>query len=412
MNLRRRVSPALLSFALALAVLPATSALAAVATQYGGAFASWPADASWIPIASLNDPNDKLSKSHLDIVGDTTNPAVYHFVTDTYWYARVRMDYGGAVTTNSPFTDTVGVYLDYNRDGALDYGLVWDTKAKPTTAHGLGLQVPKDEGKSWSKTRLSDLDKDANKKVAPPDLGLTNGDGFVRTVTGVSTTNFGLTTYLDFAVKCSYLAANSKLRCTGQSWNIMVGTSDDSNSQNFVKYDVAGAASPATSPRPWSAPLDAAVDFLALKAVRQVAGVDLFWTTGSEIRCGAFKVLRCTLPGADCPLASHQELPGVSVACLNSGAGGDYEALDATALATEGYSYFIREYETTGATLEYGPVLLAVGQDESDWVAQADPETDSDGGCGTSPRGPNSFLFLAPLLALAFARRRTSPGRP
>jgi hypothetical protein len=100
------------------------------------------------------------------------------------------------------------------------------------------------------------------------------------------------------------------------------------------------------------------------------------------------------------------------VACLNSGAGGDYEALDATALATEGYSYFIREYETTGATLEYGPVLLAVGQDESDWVAQPVPEADSDGGCGTSPRGPNSFLFLAPLLALAFARRRTSPVRP
>jgi hypothetical protein len=110
------------------------------------------------------------------------------------------------------------------------------------------------------------------------------------------------------------------------------------------------------------APLDV-VDLLELTARRREDGaVRLRWVTGHELRCGAFELLRCVGAVERCPVASHRTLAGYeAIACRGGLTGATYEAVDVTAPRDVDLSYLLREHETGGRSVDYGPVRLAAG---------------------------------------------------
>jgi len=145
----------------------------------------------------------------------------------------------------------------------------------------------------------------------------------------------------------------------------------------------------------------AAVDLLAFTAERAEGGVQLAWQTGAEIDCGAFRVARCERGAGACAAGDHVELD-VTVACQNEPAGATYEFTDATALPGLAYSYYLREYETTGGRLDFGAVLVnAVVLDG------VDAETPAQGcaAAGTAAGGAAAFVLFLALVAL---RRRSA----
>ncbi len=214
----------------------------ASATGYGGTYTSWPT--TWTPISGLNDPDDGLSNERLDFVGDATDPCGYYAGNSDYLFFRVRVDDGAAAT----FSDTIMILIDNDSDGAVEYAFMWDSQSNDQTQHGLELGVPRDIGATWATSRMEDRDGPTNQaaKVAPPDFGVSNGDGYVRVVSGQSTTNFGTTTFVDYAVKWSYLSANSLLG-KNQSWGVQFGSIDNANDHNWIDYDVAGGRTPTQS---------------------------------------------------------------------------------------------------------------------------------------------------------------------
>jgi hypothetical protein len=232
----RAISLACLVLAL-MTVLPPTTASARPlgdATSYGGVYSSWPT--TWSALNSLNDPHDVgLANERIDFVGDTTNPGAYVASNSTYLFFRIRVD-DGAPTT---FADTILILIDKSRDGSLDYAFMWDSKSMDQTKHGLELGVPWVFGPRWMDSRMDDRDGNSADKLAPPDFGLSNGDGYIRILTNQPTTNFGTTTFIDFAIKWSYLEANSTLG-RNQSWAIQLGSIDQANDHNLIKDDVAG----------------------------------------------------------------------------------------------------------------------------------------------------------------------------
>lgn len=355
-------------------IFTAQPVTAAVVEHYGGSYGSWPADGVWVAIPTLNDIDDGLADPQYEIVGNNTYPAVYHYSNGTYKFFRVRVQWPNAVVAGTTFKGTIGIYFDWDRDNTLENAVIWDTAGSPATAHGMELQVTGTEGATWATTKCEDADGVGNDKTAPPDFSLAGGDGYLRTVDGVATTDFGTTTFVDFAINCTYLAAQTDMECTGQTWNIMAGVIDKANDHNFISGDVAGGT--LIQARFWSSSIPAAIDLLSFNAQREENGVGLYWTTGSEIACGAFTLLRCTLAESDCQLTDHLELPGIVIPCRDSLFGADYAALDATARYDQGYSYYLREYETTGSVFEYGPVLLAAGQDDAEWSFAPGKELD------------------------------------
>ncbi len=282
----------------------------ATVEHYGGSHSSWPT--TWYPFATLNDGRDSAlsGKEQVDLVGDTTNPAVYWNSTSDYLYFRIRVDYAGTVTTSTPFKDSHFVFIDIAGTGTTgypDYAFAWDTQSNDITKHGLEMMKPvSNPGATWGAYQMDDLDGDPNKKVftsGSADFGLDNNDGidnsdgYVRTVDAQSTTNFGNTTFIDIAAKWSYLEANTALRRAGQTWKIQVGTRFSSTDHNTISTDVGGGCAPSSQVTAcWSGnvtpsnPL--AVTLAAFTAAVTPAGVTLAWETVSENDNAGFNVYR------------------------------------------------------------------------------------------------------------------------
>lgn len=216
---------------------PVMASMPLTASSYGGTYTGWPSN--WTVISALNDPDDGLINEKLDFVGDSLNPGAYYAGDSNYCYFRVRVDDGAA----TEFSDTVMIVIDKNADGTPDYSFGWDSKEAQQQNHGLELGVLRDNGNTWSATRMDDIDGNNAQKIAPPDFGLSNGDGYVRILNNQSTTNFGTTTFIDFAIKWSFLSANTTLG-KGQYWDIQLGSINQANDHNFIDYDVAGNKSP------------------------------------------------------------------------------------------------------------------------------------------------------------------------
>jgi len=136
--------------------------------------------------------------------------------------------------------------------------------------------------------------------------------------------------------------------------------------------------------------LPTAIDVLAFEADWAENGAVLYWITGAETECGAFTLLRCELgePWDDaepnCPLNEHTELD-IVIPCEDSPYGAEYEAFDVAADSGAGYSYLLREYDTTGGVSDFGPVLLVSNQYGAEWPGEALSDDDEE-----NPGDPSS----------------------
>ncbi len=234
----------------------------------GSGFSGWPTN--WVALPSLNDPKGD-AVDRLDFVGDSFNPGAYWSANSNYFFVRMRMAVSNV--TSATYRDSLFVYIDRvgftngnSAAGAPDYALAWDSKSNDTAKHGLELMTGTNLAATtyWSQMSLNDIDGSGSSKIAPPDFNLA-GDGYIRTIDMRPTTNFGYTTYIDFAVKWSFISANTALG-TNQEWRLQFGSRNDANDHNFPQDDIAGGYSPSSvvsnsySEVVASAPLSAAID--------------------------------------------------------------------------------------------------------------------------------------------------------
>lgn len=226
-----------------------------------GTKTNWPSDNDWKPMNSLNDPIDAGVPGEIDFIGDATNPGAYFFSDANYWYIRARVHTPTVVSAT--FHDTILVLIDNNADAKPEYSFSWDSKSNDITKHGLELQVQSVVGSTWATTQMDDRDGQSGQKVAPPDFAVptdgTTGDGYIRTLDGQVTTNFGNTTFVDFAVSWGYLGRSyqgapiTNLTRT-QTWAIQLGSIADSTDHNNITGDVAAGKNPTDAGLSWGSP--------------------------------------------------------------------------------------------------------------------------------------------------------------
>lgn len=246
--------------ALTAALFCVSTAVAAI--DYIGTYNLWPdqqVGLEWEALNGLNDPDDGVAPE-LDFVGDGSDPGGYWARDDNYLYLRMRVDVTAA-TTNT-FRDshlilidvvgftintTTGLLESGDTPGTPDYGFAWDSKSNDPTAHGLEMQILDTSGPTWKDTKMDDIDGDNGKKL----INDINGDGrttdgYVRGTGGQTTTNFGDTTLIDFAVSWAYLSAYTSLT-DQQTWNIAFGSISNATDHNVISADVAGGTTPSNS---------------------------------------------------------------------------------------------------------------------------------------------------------------------
>ncbi len=223
-----------------------------------GTGASWPT--TWKALGTQNEVNDSVAEQ-LDFVGDSSNPWGYVASNSEYVFFRQRVDIGtvGASTFGDAhfvLIDVVGNDSDVSTtklktsptdDHLPDYAFAWDSKSNDNAKHGLEMQIRTSAAvTSWDSVRMDDIDGDpAAKLTADINGGSRTGDGYVRTIDGQSTTAFGLTTFIDYAVKWSYLETYTGL-ARGQSWRVAFGSIANATDHNAISADVAGGANPAS----------------------------------------------------------------------------------------------------------------------------------------------------------------------
>lgn len=80
-------------------------------------------------------------------------------------------------------------------------------------------------------------------------------DGYIRTIDGQSTTNFGDTTFIDFAVSWNYLGTNTNLR-SDQQWSVALVSIANATDHNAFNADFGGGLKSTDSiTLGWSAPV-------------------------------------------------------------------------------------------------------------------------------------------------------------
>lgn len=235
----------------------AVSCLVAGTVNQVGTYANWPT--TWVPLNTLNDADDGLSAAQLDFVGNTTTPAVYCANNAEYVFFRMRVAMDTVLSTTfrdahfivinlvgqdmSPTTHT----LQAGTEELPDYAFAWDSKSNDNTKHGLEMTIRATTGSLWSDVKMDDIDLDAGKKGANDINGDgRTTDGYVRTMDQQSTTGFGMTTYIDYAVKWSYLRAYTGLN-TNQSWKVTVASLANATDHNAFTADIGGGVNPASS---------------------------------------------------------------------------------------------------------------------------------------------------------------------
>lgn len=229
-------------------VLPLQESLAVTNFLYGGIYSEWPAE--WIPILSLNDPDDGKTECY-DFVGDDTDPAAYWNANTDYFYFRMRVDDG--TPGSNLWGGTLWVLVDQmdNGTGTPDYAFAWDYKSNQQDWHGLEYQGPNTVGEWWGETKMEDLDGESNWKVSPPDFPLS-GSAFLRTIEEVTTASFGTTTLIDMALPWSTIDGTNSTLAYGQAWALQIGSTANANDQNFIDTDVGAFHNPTNMGFSWS----------------------------------------------------------------------------------------------------------------------------------------------------------------
>jgi hypothetical protein len=233
-----------------MSLLPSSSI--AVTNNIVGSYSNWPT--TWIPLNGLNDPNDGTTRIQLDFVGDTTNVCGYYANTNGYVFFRQRVRQDAFSDSHFVLIDLVG--KDYNtttktlvvgNDGLPDYAFTWDSKSVQVAEHGLEMMVRAVVGASWGSIQMDDIDYAAGSKGTNDINGNSRlADGYLRWIDSQSTTNFGTTTFIDYAVSWSYLQAYTGLN-SNQSWRTTFASIANATDHNAINGDVAGGASPASS---------------------------------------------------------------------------------------------------------------------------------------------------------------------
>lgn len=245
----------ILPLSLLCAVLVCRPAAATEVAQFGGTHADWPA--AWT-LLDLNDPEDGMN-DYVDIVGDTLDPAAYWAQGNGYFYFRIRVDAGTFDASandarNSWFLMVNAVDYTHPNGGTdqPDFAFVWDLKA----AHGLEMLEIDTAGSRWSDLTFDDIDGNSGQKISPPDFSESGGDGYIRTIDGVATENFGTSTFIDFAISSLYLAAQVPALLDNPEWALQIGTIENANDHNFITSDISASQTPLSviTPEAWSTP--------------------------------------------------------------------------------------------------------------------------------------------------------------
>ena len=237
-----------------------------------GVFTSWPT--LWTPILGLNDPagdagtySDPIPE-RVDFVGDAGAPGGYYASQGDYLFFRMRAN-GGTVTgsgtdSGRTYKDTMSILIDIVGStvnpitGALvagetaanqrrpDYGFSWDSNLPPA-GHGLEMQMAINYlANTWGDTSLQDLDQlPGSKGTNDINGGGRSSDGYVRTIDSQGTSNFGLTTFIDYAISWAYLTTYTHL-LPSQTWNITFTSIQSGNDHSNINADVAAGATVAT----------------------------------------------------------------------------------------------------------------------------------------------------------------------
>jgi hypothetical protein len=237
MKLKLRLGRSHLGILVIQGFFPNTTGIAGT-VDHVGSYSNWAT--TWQPLSNGTDAASAVD-STLDFVGDLTNPGLYWSSSDEYIFFRMRVN-AETFTTNSAsgahilLIDVVGA-----GNTGIDYGFSWDSKSNDNTKHGLEMSIPATNGPTWGASQMDDLDGLGGSKGTNDINGDSRTtDGYVRSIDGQVTTNFANTTFIDYAVKWSYLEAHTTLR-KNQTWNIAAASIANATDHNAFNADVSGA---------------------------------------------------------------------------------------------------------------------------------------------------------------------------
>lgn len=215
--------------------------------QIVGSYAGW-ASVPWQALPGLDDPDPNEAPSGgaaFDFVGDSTDRGAYWARDNDHVYFRMRLN--AEITQITDFDGAFHLLIDAigvgNEDGRPDYGFVLDgINIANKSTHGLEMMLYNTaSGSSWGTTQMDDWDgNDGTKKTKDINGDDRTDDGYMQYVTTSSTTAFGTTTFLDFAVSFSYLQAYVPELRTHPSWRIQLASAYTENDHADFSSDIGG----------------------------------------------------------------------------------------------------------------------------------------------------------------------------
>ncbi len=271
-------------FILLIALLCCAAPLFGAVVEHVGSYSGWD-DLSWDAITGLNDADDGAA-AELDFVGDSSNAGAYWADNGTYVFFRFRVDTPTA--DSGTFRESHFLLIDvdnyeygtgFGSDNVYmpDYGFVWDSKSNDPNKHGLEMSVLNTSANVWNGINMDDIDGNAGQKLANDINGDgRTTDGYVRSIDGQTTANFGDTTFIDYAVSWDYLETNTDLE-KGQDWRVALASIANSTDHNNLTGDIGGGANPSDANTLGWAPLGAVpeptvVSLLSLSGLAMLIG--------------------------------------------------------------------------------------------------------------------------------------------
>jgi hypothetical protein len=133
-------------------------------------------------------------------------------------------------------------------------------------------------GPTWGVSQVDDIDGQPSVKAVNDINGSGHiTDGYVRTTDGQNTTSFGTTTFIDFAVKWSYLETYTALR-SNQTWNVGLASIANATDHNAFNADIGNNASRTDSVTTgWQAvPEPTVISLISLTGIMALIGRRIF----------------------------------------------------------------------------------------------------------------------------------------
>lgn len=238
-------------------------AVRAVTVDHVGSGLDW--TVPWQAIRNLDDPKDTGLDGRYDFAGDLQDVGACWASTENHFFFQMRLAYSGTVSLGSIsgahllMIDLAG-YNDPPTGALPDFAIAWDSKSNDPAKHGLEMCVLNTQSNTWNGINMKDLDNQSGQKD-PNDIngGGRTGEGYVRTVDGLVTTNLGTTMLIQYAVSWAYLESYTALRKTqfeGGQWKLALGTIVASTDHANLNGDMAGGigiADPTTAG--WVSPI-------------------------------------------------------------------------------------------------------------------------------------------------------------